>query len=230
MYRSPAARPSEKPVRFRRDSFGKRAGARSGCGAVLHDLFGKSDRELPRRAQGGQRGRLLGGGDKYRRERGRLSGPEVSGQMPPWPDASRPSLEHAAAVRLPRRGQAAFVDRWASSAGRPRALYENRQIQQLKELIETCGREVTRTNGSRDAGLAAEFAKRWRTELRPPEPPTLRRDQVIADVSSGRSTDPDAMSRPSRETTSRGGLSCSAGHPINETGDNPNRARPCSRS
>jgi branched-chain amino acid transport system substrate-binding protein len=112
------------------------------------------------------------------------------------------------------------------SPGAP-GLYETRQIQQLKELIEYVMDATVYANYRKPETqrVAAEYAKRsGGRNFDASGSYSYDAIQVIGDVlERAASTDPDAVVAAIKKTNFAGGLSVSSG-PItfNETGDNPN--------
>jgi branched-chain amino acid transport system substrate-binding protein len=112
------------------------------------------------------------------------------------------------------------------SPGAP-GLYETRQIQQLKDLIEHVMDATVYANYRKPETqrVAAEFAKRsGGRNFDASASYPYDAIQVIADVlERAASTDPDAIVAAIKKTNFAGGLSVSTGPIVfNETGDNPN--------
>ena len=112
------------------------------------------------------------------------------------------------------------------SPGAP-GLYETRQIQQLKELIEYVMDATVYANYRKPETqkVAAEYAKRsGGRNFDASGSYSYDAIQVIADVlERAASTDPDAIVAAIKKTNFPGGLSVSTGPIVfNETGDNPN--------
>jgi branched-chain amino acid transport system substrate-binding protein len=112
------------------------------------------------------------------------------------------------------------------SPGAP-GLYETRQIQQLKELIEYVMDATVYANYRKPETqrVAAEFAKRsGGRNFDASASYPYDAIQVIADaLERAASVDPDAIVAAIKKTNFGGGLSVSSGPIVfNETGDNPN--------
>jgi len=152
---------------------------------------------------------------------------EVSRAKAARPDIVAPVTRPATAVLLLEELAKQRLDLMGViSAGAP-GLYETRQIQQLKELIENVMDATVYANYRRPETqrVAAEFAKRsGGRNFDASASYPYDAIQVIADVlERAASTDPDALVAAIKKTSFAGGLSVQSGPIVfNETGDNPN--------
>ncbi len=152
---------------------------------------------------------------------------EVTRAKAAKPDVIAPVTRPATAVLLLEELAKQRVDMMGIiSPGAP-GLYETRQIQQLKELIEHVMDATVYANYRKPETqrVAAEFAKRsGGRNFDASASYPYDAIQVIADVlERAASTDPDAIVTAIKKTNFTGGLSVQSGPIIfNETGDNPN--------
>jgi branched-chain amino acid transport system substrate-binding protein len=152
---------------------------------------------------------------------------EVSRAKAAKPDIIAPVTRPATAVLLLEELAKQRLDLMGViSPGAP-GLYETRQIQQLKELIEYVMDATVYANYRKPETqrVAAEFAKRsGGRNFDASASYPYDAIQVMADVlERAGSTDPDAIVAAIKKTNFGGGLSISSGPIVfNETGDNPN--------
>jgi branched-chain amino acid transport system substrate-binding protein len=152
---------------------------------------------------------------------------EVSRAKAAKPDIIAPVTRPATAILLLEELAKQRVEvMGVISPGAP-GLYETRQIQQLKELIEYVMDATVYANYRKPETqkVAAEYAKRsGGRNFDASGSYSYDAIQVIADVlERAASTDPDAIVAAIKKTNFPGGLSVSTGPIVfNETGDNPN--------
>ena len=152
---------------------------------------------------------------------------EVSRAKAAKPDIIAPVTRPATAILLLEELAKQRVEvMGVISPGAP-GLYETRQIQQLKELIEYVMDATVYANYRKPETqkVAAEYAKRsGGRNFDASGSYSYDAIQVIADVlERAASTDPDAIVAAIKKTNFPGGLSVSTGSIVfNETGDNPN--------
>jgi branched-chain amino acid transport system substrate-binding protein len=152
---------------------------------------------------------------------------EVTRAKAAKPDVIAPVTRPATAVLLLEELAKQRLDiMGVISPGAP-GLYETRQIQQLKDLIEYVMDATVYANYRKPETqrVAAEFAKRsGGRNFDASASYPYDAIEVIADVlERAASTDPDAIVAAIKKTNFGGGLSVSSGPIVfNETGDNPN--------
>ena len=152
---------------------------------------------------------------------------EVSRAKAARPDIVAPVTRPATAILLLEELAKQRVEMMGiMSPGAP-GLYETRQIQQLKELIEYVMDATVYANYRKPETqkVAAEYAKRsGGRNFDASGSYSWDAIQVLADVlERAASTEPDAVVAAIKKTNFAGGLSVSSGPIVfNETGDNPN--------
>ena len=215
-------------VRFMTEVF-KEAGVSPARIVVLYsnDLFGKTQTESFLNAQ-----KVANPGFEvvetipYPENAADLS-TEVSRAKAAKPDIIAPVTRPATAILLLEELAKQRVEvMGVISPGAP-GLYETRQIQQLKDLIEYVMDATVYANYRKPETqkVAAEYAKRsGGRNFDASGSYSYDAIQVIADVlERAASTDPDAIVAAIKKTNFPGGLSVSTGPIVfNETGDNPN--------
>jgi branched-chain amino acid transport system substrate-binding protein len=215
-------------VRFMTEIF-KEAGVSPKRVVVLYsnDLFGKTQTESFLNAQkAASPGFEVVETIPYPENAADLS-TEVSRAKAAKPDIIAPVTRPATAILLLEELAKQRVETMGViSPGAP-GLYETRQIQQLKELIEYVMDATVYANYRKPETqkVAAEYAKRsGGRNFDASGSYSYDGIQVIADVlERAASTDPDAMVAAIKKTNFAGGLSVSTGPIVfNETGDNPN--------
>ena len=215
-------------VRFMTDIF-KEAGVSPKRVVVLYsnDLFGKTQTESFMAAQkAANPGFEVVEVIPYPENAADLS-TEVSRAKAAKPDIIAPVTRPATAILLLEELAKQRVELMGiMSPGAP-GLYETRQIQQLKELIEYVMDATVYANYRKPETqrVAAEYAKRsGGRNFDASGSYSYDAIQVMGDVlERAASTDPDAIVAAIKKTNFAGGLSVSSGPIIfNETGDNPN--------
>ena len=215
-------------VRFMTEIF-KEAGVSPKRVVVLYsnDLFGKTQTESFLNAQkAANPGFEVVESIPYPENAADLS-TEVSRAKAAKPDIIAPVTRPATAILLLEELAKQRVETMGViSPGAP-GLYETRQIQQLKELIEYVMDATVYANYRKPETqkVAAEYAKRsGGRNFDASGSYSYDAIQVIADVlERAASTDPDAIVTAIKKTNFPGGLSVSTGPIVfNETGDNPN--------
>ena len=215
-------------VRFMTDIF-KEAGVSPKRVVVLYsnDLFGKTQTESFLAAQkAANPGFDVVEVIPYPENAADLS-TEVSRAKAAKPDIIAPVTRPATAILLLEELAKQRVELMGiMSPGAP-GLYETRQIQQLKELIEYVMDATVYANYRKPETqrVAAEYAKRsGGRNFDASGSYSYDAIQVIGDVlERAASTEPDAVVAAIKRTNFAGGLSVSSGPIIfNETGDNPN--------